>query len=104
MDFLVISGAPQTGKTTAINNIAQRLTNGVISTDVNGTILPSFLPDSAGKYWDFSIVIILRGRKIIIHSASDDVNCMNQLIEKIQSISATCTNKTLINGLHSTTR
>jgi|688.fasta_scaffold01664_7 hypothetical protein len=84
MKFLVISGAPQTGKTTAINNIAQRLTNGVISTDVNGTILPSFLPDSAGKYWDFSIVINLRGRKIIIHSASDDVNCMNQLIEKIK--------------------
>lgn len=84
MKFLVISGAPETGKTTAINKIAQWLTNGVITTDVNGTILPSFLPDSLGKYGDFSIIIILGNRKIIIHSATDDKKCMNQLKEKIK--------------------
>lgn len=83
MKFLVISGAPDTGKTTAINNIALWLTRGVIITDIDGNPLPTFLPDPNGEYWDFSIVIILNGRKLIIHSATDDLNNMDALIEKI---------------------
>ena len=84
MKFLVISGAPSTGKATAINKIAKWLTSGVITTDVDGNLVPSFLPDSKGKYWDFSIVIILRGKKIIIHSATDDVPNMDTLINKLK--------------------
>lgn len=83
MKFLVISGAPSTGKTTVINNIALWLTSGIITTDVDGTILPTFLPNSKGTYDDISIVVILKGKKIIIHSATDDQNCMDRLIEKI---------------------
>lgn len=84
MKFFVISGAPSTGKTTAINKIAEWLTSGVITTDSNGQLLPPFLPDAYGNYYDFSIVIIISGRKIIVHSATDDINCMNQLIDKIK--------------------
>lgn len=84
MIFFVISGAPSTGKTTAINNIAEWLTSGVITTDSNGLLLPSFLQDTYGNFYDFSIVIVIKGRKIIIHSASDDTNKMDALIEKIK--------------------
>jgi uncharacterized protein YlzI (FlbEa/FlbD family) len=84
MKFFVISGAPSTGKTTVINNISQWLTSGIITTDSNGDLLPSFLPDAYGNFYDFSIVIIIRGRKIIVHSASDDTNKMDALIEKIK--------------------
>ena len=84
MKFFVISGAPSTGKTTAINNIAQWLTTGVIKTDIYGQLLPSFLPDANGNYYDFSIVIIIKEKKIIIHSASDDTSKMDALIEKIK--------------------
>lgn len=84
MKFLVISGAPSTGKTTAINKIAEWLTSGIITTDVDSNLLPSFLPDAKGKYWDFSIVIILRGKKIIIHSATDDIPNMDALINKLK--------------------
>jgi len=84
MKFLVISGAPSTGKTTAINKIAEWLTSGVITTDIDGNSLPIFLPNRNGKYLDFSIVIILRGKKIIIHSATDDQFNMDALIEKLK--------------------
>jgi len=84
MKFFVISGAPSTGKTTAINNIAQWLTSGVITTDNAGKLLPSFLPYTDGNYYDFSIVVIIKGIKIIIHSASDDSAKMNALIEEIK--------------------
>lgn len=85
MNFLVVSGAPSTGKTTALNQIAEWLrVKYSISTDFYGNSLPSFLPDSTGKYWDFSIVIILNGRKIIIHSATDDINWMDKLVELIK--------------------
>jgi predicted NACHT family NTPase len=84
MKFFVISGAPSTGKTTSINKIAGWLTTGIITTDSNGQLLPSFLPDAKGIYIDFSIVISLHSRKIIIHSATDDEACMNSLIEKIK--------------------
>jgi tRNA uridine 5-carbamoylmethylation protein Kti12 len=84
MKFLVISGAPETGKTTAINKIAEWLTAGVITTDYYGKTLPSFLPNKKGEYEDFSIVIILNNRKIIIHSATDDEACMDGLIEEIR--------------------
>lgn len=83
MIFFVISGAPSTGKTTSINKIAKWITLG-IKTDINGDILPSFLRYKDGNYYDFSTVIIIKGRKIIIHSASDDTNKMNALIEKIK--------------------
>ncbi|WP_445722592.1 hypothetical protein [Flavobacterium sp.] len=90
MRFLVISGAPNTGKTTAINKIAEWLTiRGGVTTDSSGSPLPSFLPASHGKYEDFSIVIIYRGRKIIIHSATDDEFSMNTLIEKLNQNSDT---------------
>ncbi|PRD46083.1 hypothetical protein [Sphingobacterium haloxyli] len=84
MKFLVISGAPSTGKTTAINKIAEWLTSGVIATDIDGNPLPSFLPAPTGKYLDFSIVIILKGKKIIIHSPTDDQYRMDELIEKLE--------------------
>lgn len=84
MKFLVISGAPRTGKTTAINKIAEWLTRGIITTDVNGNLLPSFLPDPKGEYSDFSIVIILKGIKVIIHSPTDDQDRMDELIEKLK--------------------
>lgn len=84
MNFLVISGAPSTGKTTAINKIALWLTSGIITTDVSGNPLPSFLPDPNGKYWDFSIVIVLKGKKIIIHSATDDIPNIDDLIDKLK--------------------
>jgi len=84
MKFLIISGAPDTGKTTSINKIALWLTGGVITSDINGNALPTFLPDASGKYWDFSIVIILKGKKIIIHSATDDKYNIDQLVEKIK--------------------
>ena len=84
MKFLVISGAPSTGKTTAINKIAEWITSALITTDNNGYLLPSFLHDAHGNYYDFSIVIIVSGRKIIIHSPSDDTSKMNALIEKIK--------------------
>lgn len=85
MKFLVVAGAPDTGKTTAINKIAEWITiRGSITTQTNGTSLPFFLPNSKGKYQDFSIVIIYRDVKIIIHSATDDLFNMNVLIEKIK--------------------
>ncbi|MEZ7516092.1 hypothetical protein [Flavobacterium frigidarium] len=84
MKFFVISGAPNTGKTTAINNVAEWLTSGVITTDIYGKLLPIFLPNTKGKYSDFSIVIISHGKKIIIPSATDDRPWMNKLIEKIK--------------------
>lgn len=89
MNLFAISGAPSSGKTTSINNIAQWLTSGVITTDIYGQPLPSFLPHTDGNYYDFSIVIIIKGRKIIIHSASDDASKMDTLIEKIKQNSDT---------------
>ncbi|HAT3998703.1 TPA: hypothetical protein JRX02_000148 [Elizabethkingia anophelis] len=84
MKFLVISGAPSTGKTTAINKIANWLTSTLkITLDINGNPLPTFLPDSTGKFWDFSVIIIVKGKKIIIHSATDDQYNLDALIEKI---------------------
>lgn len=87
MKFFVISGAPDTGKTTAINLVAEWLCNKYsITTDFYGNPLPSFLPSpSNGKYVDISIVISLSSRKVIIHSATDDQNCMNQLINTIKN-------------------
>lgn len=84
MKFFVISGAPSTGKTTAINNIALWLTSGIITADLYGNTLPSFLPNSSGVYSDLSIVIDLKGKKIIIHSATDDKYNMDLLIEKLK--------------------
>lgn len=84
MKFLVISGAPETGKTTAINKIAEWLTFGAITTDINGDPLPIFLPNLIGEYSDFSVVIILKGKKIIIHSATDDKYNMDVLIDKLK--------------------
>ncbi len=83
MKFLVISGAPQTGKTTAINKIAEWLTIG-LTTDIDGNKFPSFLPNPKGKYEDFSIVINRHGRKIIIHSATDNTSWMDDLIKKLK--------------------
>lgn len=83
MKFLVISGAPQTGKTTAINKIAEWLTTG-LTTDIHGNPFPSFLPSPKGKYNDFSIVFNRHGKKIIIHSATDDEKCMDGLIKKLK--------------------
>ncbi|WP_264530300.1 ATP-binding protein [Flavobacterium sp. N502540] len=83
MKFLVISGAPQTGKTTSINKIAEWLTTG-LTADINGKPFPSFLINTKGKYNDFSIVINRHGRKIIIHSATDDEHCMDDLLEKLK--------------------
>jgi hypothetical protein len=83
MKFLVISGAPQTGKTTAINKIAEWLTIGLIA-DINGNPFPSFLPSAKGIYNDFSIVINRHGKKIIIHSATDNEQCMDGLVEKLK--------------------
>lgn len=80
MNFLVISGAPETGKTTAINKIALWLTAGVITTDIYRQPLPSFLVNQYGKYNDISVVVMLKGKKVIIHSASDDEARMNELI------------------------
>jgi GTPase SAR1 family protein len=85
MKFLVISGAPNTGKTTAINKIAEWITiRASVTSDSTGNPLPTFLPNSEGKYKDFSIIIFYKGRKIIIHSATDDELCMNNLITKIK--------------------
>jgi hypothetical protein len=83
MKLFVISGAPQTGKTTAINKIAEWLTIS-LTADVNGKPFPSFLPNAKGKYNDFSIVINRHGKKIIIHSATDNEQCMDDLIEKLK--------------------
>ncbi|MBO9584976.1 MAG: hypothetical protein J7574_12520 [Flavobacterium sp.] len=83
MKFLVISGAPQTGKTTSINKIAEWLTIG-ITTDIYGEALPSFLPGIKGKYEDFSIVINRHGKKIIIHSATDNKPWMDKLTNKLK--------------------
>ncbi|WP_264524188.1 hypothetical protein [Flavobacterium sp. N502536] len=83
MNFLVISGAPKTGKTTSINIIAEWLTTG-LTADINGNPFPSFLPNSEEEYNDFSIVIHRLGKKIIIHSATDDKKCMNGLIKKLK--------------------
>ncbi len=69
MKFLVISGAQETGKTTSINKIAEC----VITADFDGNPLPTFRPDPTGKYWDFSIIVILSGKKVIIHSATDAI-------------------------------
>lgn len=81
MDFLVISGAPSTGKTTAINRIAEWLTSrGNILSDIGGNPLPIFLPNANGEYDDISIVVIYRGRKIIIHSPTDDKLKMDELL------------------------
>lgn len=82
MDFLVISGAPSTGKTTAINRIAEWVSNrGNILSDTQGNPLPTFLPNAEGNFDDISIVVIYQGRKIIIHSATDDKDWMDKLIE-----------------------
>lgn len=83
MNFLVISGAPKTGKTTAINKIALELTTNVVSTDINGNALPSFTVNQHGLYDDISVVVRLKGKKVIIHSASDDTKWMNKLIDLI---------------------
>lgn len=85
MNFLVISGAPQTGKTTAINKIALWLTAGVINTDVNGNPLPTFTVNQHGKYDDISVVVLLKGKKVIIHSASDDKNRIDELIALLKA-------------------
>lgn len=85
MKFLVISGAPGTGKTTAINKIAEWLRiRGSLTTDSKGNILPSFLISAQGNYKDFSVVIIYLGIKIIIHSATDDKYIINELLELIK--------------------
>lgn len=84
MKFLVISGAPSTGKTTAINKIAEWITiRGSVTNDSIGNPLPPFLPNSKGEYQDFSIVLFYKGRKIIIHSATDDKAWMDKLINLI---------------------
>jgi hypothetical protein len=84
MKFLVISGAPNTGKTTAINKIVEWITiSGSVTTDTSGNPLPPFLPNSKGEYQDFSIALFYKGRKIIIHSATDDKACMDRLINLI---------------------
>lgn len=85
MKFFVISGAPDTGKTTAINLVSEWLCSKYsITTDFYGNPLPPFLPNpTTGKYDDISLVLNLNGLKVIIHSATDDKNCMDILIEKI---------------------
>lgn len=85
MNFLVISGAPQTGKTTAISKIALWLTAGVVSTDVDGNALPPFTVNQQGKYDDISIVVVLKGKKVIIHSASDDKDRIDELIALLKA-------------------
>lgn len=80
MNFLVISGAPQTGKTTAINKIALWLTTGVVNTDIYGNPLPPFTVNQHGVYNDISVVVMLKGKKVIIHSASDDMERIDELI------------------------
>lgn len=84
MKFLVISGAPSTGKTTSINKIAEWITiKGGITIDSNGNPLPSFLPNPKGKYEDFSIAIFYKNRKIIIHSATDDKVWIDKLVNLV---------------------
>jgi hypothetical protein len=86
MKFLVISGAPSTGKTTAINNIAEWVTiRGSVTNDSVGNPLPTFLPNPKGEYQDFSIALLYKGRKVIIHSATDDQACMDKLINLINN-------------------
>lgn len=95
MKFLVISGAPSTGKTTAINKIAEWVTStnqlGLVLNYVNNQVvnsLPNFQPyqlphQNKPTYNDFSLVITINNRKILIHSATDDRFNLDNLIDRI---------------------
>ena len=81
----MIWGTSQTVKTTDFNKIALWLTAGVVSTDVDGNALPSFTVNPQGKYDDISVVVLLKGKKVIIHSASDDTHRIDELIALLKA-------------------
>lgn len=85
MDFLLIGGQPDTGKTDTISRLTLRLITRYSFTIISGSI-SSLLGTSRSS--DFSVIldgINLLGIpiKILIHSATDDKNCINQLQEEI---------------------
>lgn len=86
MNFLVVSGAPNTGKTTAVNFISEWICNRHnITSDINGNPLPAFHSIVNGRVIDISFVINIHGRIVIIHSATDDRNLMDVLTNLIKS-------------------
>jgi len=95
MNFLILSGAPNTGKTSIINQLADELLNTKYVGHLNLIIdysnmnspsynLPSFSKNSNGKYNDICVLVEIGTRKVIFHSASDDRQCIDMLAEMLK--------------------
>lgn len=85
MKVFLITGGPNTGKTTLIRSIAEWL----LSSDLKYTKVR----ESNTCSWDFmtpnsdfSIMVSNRERNILIHSATDDSFCMNALKEFLEAL------------------
>ncbi|MDM1484321.1 hypothetical protein HX045_11655 [Myroides odoratimimus] len=90
MNFFIISGAPDTGKTSILNILANELLNqkyvGSLHNILNynqlntpTSILPTFALNSQGKYDDISLFVEFGGKKVLFHSATDDFECIDKL-------------------------
>lgn len=85
MKFFVISGAPDTGKTTILNQIGHWLAESKGYKDI-GEITPIFFErDEHGKIKDIYYVLANDSLKVIIISATDDKECLDILQEALKT-------------------
>jgi len=87
MKFFVVSGMQNTGKTTVLNQIGEWLTTVKGYAITSGiTTATLFKITSSGKYDDISLVLEKDNKKIILHSATDDIARIKELKDVITKI------------------
>ncbi|WP_312364261.1 hypothetical protein [Sphingobacterium sp.] len=90
MNFFIISGAPNTGKTSVLNVLANEFLNhvyvgrlqNILNYDILNTptnTLPTFAINNHGKYDDISVIAEFGNKKVLFHSATDDFACIDKL-------------------------
>ena len=88
MNLFIVSGAPNTGKSTTVYHLCTYLLNlGYVKTDIpyNGkrySTSTSFPPILAN---DFSCLLEKEGKKVLIHTATDDVFNIDALVNSINN-------------------
>lgn len=112
MEILLIGGAPQTGKSTFLYRLAQRLVATGRYTEAGAYAFPAVMPMlyEPFRIWeDLKIkdeMFFLTGtnpngiqKKILINMASDNLDCINNLMQKISDLSQLYTIDVLVTSI-----